>query len=539
VVERGGLENRWSRKRLEGSNPSPSAFNTANSEGLARQGSRSDTSVQGCLDGGIGTQTRSAFSPRRTQYRVSIRAIGASDCSRSATRAQSTDACSAHTADDGIAVRVRARRDEGRNWPGRARRRVVRRCRGWRSGVTSLDAARLIERLLQDPGFRARFRDDPSAAVREAGFDSLIEEIRAPEGAAMETLAIRESRSSLAGATAGAALEGFGLFDVAHPRPAHQGAEVAKFIAHVREASPPAHDADAPPDLGQRPNPEALDAGGDKPDEAEPDEDEPDEDEPDEAEPDEGEPDEAEPDEGEPDGHEASGDHRAVIEDPDNSDRAEDRGSPEGSKNAGDSTNEADSPAAAEPGAGWKPEPDQYGMAGGGGAPTPIDRAVLNHANITLDANGREDFSKGRMDPRVGAVLVKLAEKHRITVSATTSDHPQSTSGGSPSNHWFGRGLDIATVDGEIVRADSAASRRLAAELATLDPSTRPTEVGSPWAIASPGYFTDAGHQNHIHIAFDQSIDPGWRPRPGLTDGSGRNDTRVMPALRPEQIDRR
>ena len=168
-------------------------------------------------------------------------------------------------------------------------------------------------------------------------------------------------------------------------------------------------------------------------------------------------------------------------------------------------------------------------MAGGGGAPSPIDTAVLDDQNITLDPNGRQDFAEGRMDPRAGTLLLRLAERHEITISSTTSDHPQGTAGGSTSNHWYGRAFDIATVDGEIVRPDSAASRALADELATVDPSFRPDEIGTPWAIGSPGYFTDGAHQDHIHIAFDQAIESRWRP-------PGENEAMVMPAITPDEV---
>ena len=170
---------------------------------------------------------------------------------------------------------------------------------------------------------------------------------------------------------------------------------------------------------------------------------------------------------------------------------------------------------------GVAPDPDQYGMAGGGGEVSPEARAVLANDRITLDANGREDFEKGRMDPRVAAAILKLAEKHTITVSSTTSDHPEFTaSGGSQSNHWFGRGIDIATVDGEVVRPDSPAARELAAAIAELDPSMRPSEVGSPFQIGSPGFFTDAGHQDHIHFAFDDPITSDWKAPAAVSTGA-------------------
>ena len=49
------------------------------------------------------------------------------------------------------------------------------------------------------------------------------------------------------------------------------------------------------------------------------------------------------------------------------------------------------------------------------------------------------------------------------------SDHSQFTAGGSVSNHSFGRGLDIASIDGEIVSPGSALAREVASELSDLD----------------------------------------------------------------------
>ena len=162
------------------------------------------------------------------------------------------------------------------------------------------------------------------------------------------------------------------------------------------------------------------------------------------------------------------------------------------------------------------PDPEQYG----GMVAVVRCRRRPRRCSITRTSRwtrtARRISRRGRMDPRVAAILLKLGEKHKLTISSTTSDHPQSTSGGSVSNHWFGRGMDIATVDGEIVRSNSPAARELASALAELPESIRPSEVGSPWAIASPGFFTDAGHQDHIHLAFKQAIAPDWSPRPGL-----------------------
>ena len=113
------------------------------------------------------------------------------------------------------------------------------------------------------------------------------------------------------------------------------------------------------------------------------------------------------------------------------------------------------------------------------------------------------------------SVLDALSKKHEITISTTTSDHAKLTAGGSISNHYYGRAVDIATVDGQPVNPGNQAARQLALELSSLDPSIRPSEIGSPWALGGAAYFTDGAHQDHLHVAFDAAIPAGWSPPEG------------------------
>src|SRR3990170_3819125 len=81
-------------------------------------------------------------------------------------------------------------------------------------------AAKLIERLLVDPAFRARFRRNPAEACREAGLDELAQGMSIGAGKGMMTLDIRESKSSLAGVMMAAAMEGVGVMQfVEHVAP--------------------------------------------------------------------------------------------------------------------------------------------------------------------------------------------------------------------------------------------------------------------------------------------------------------------------------
>jgi hypothetical protein len=75
--------------------------------------------------------------------------------------------------------------------------------------------------------------------------------------------------------------------------------------------------------------------------------------------------------------------------------------------------------------------------------------------------------------------------------------------------------IDIVSVDGQAVGPGNLAARDLVTEIAALDPSIRPSEIGTPWPIQSPGFFSDGGVGNRLHLAFEM---PGTgSPPAGLT----------------------
>ena len=151
---------------------------------------------------------------------------------------------------------------------------------------------------------------------------------------------------------------------------------------------------------------------------------------------------------------------------------------------------------------------------------------------MVLDDVGVADIKAGKIDPRIVGVLTKLSEDHKIVVSCMCSDHSKFTTGGSISNHAYGRGLDIASIDGEIVSPGSALAREVSSELSELDPAIRPDEIGSPFAINGPGYFTDAAHSNHIHVGFKQQITPDWKVPAELAAGAQQPAAPAAPAAR-------
>lgn len=141
-----------------------------------------------------------------------------------------------------------------------------------------------------------------------------------------------------------------------------------------------------------------------------------------------------------------------------------------------------------------------------GAADDPLVARLVADARITLSGNARADLVAGRIDPRLEAVLLQMAEQAPIGVGVMQTGHPYLTVNGSVSNHSFGRAVDIVSVGGAPVSPSNTAARAMAEALAGLAPEIRPTEIGSPWAIGGPAYFTDGDHQDHLHVGFDDPL---------------------------------
>jgi cell wall-associated NlpC family hydrolase len=127
----------------------------------------------------------------------------------------------------------------------------------------AVDASALIERLLLDPSLRTRFRADPAGVCAELGMAELAAELGS-SSRGVETIEVRESRSSLAGVIFAAAAEGISVAHFAEQVLPHaQGhaahvaaAAVANASRHAiavvpspAEAPPPAPAAPVAPSL--------------------------------------------------------------------------------------------------------------------------------------------------------------------------------------------------------------------------------------------------------------------------------------------------
>ena len=58
-------------------------------------------------------------------------------------------------------------------------------------------------------------------------------------------------------------------------------------------------------------------------------------------------------------------------------------------------------------------------------------------------------------------------------------------------------------MDGQPVGPENFAARDLVTEIAALGPGVRPDEIGTPWPIQSPGFFSDQSSQASLHLAFE------------------------------------
>lgn len=137
-------------------------------------------------------------------------------------------------------------------------------------------------------------------------------------------------------------------------------------------------------------------------------------------------------------------------------------------------------------------------------------RALLANPRLTLTAYPRADLNAGVIDGRVVALLTLLLERHTLAVSSLRSGHSVCIGGGHPNTrpgctislHTYGMAVDVYSVDGELVTRTSRSARLLVDELAALAPPLAPAEVGSPFDLPRPGFFTNADHQDHVHIGY-------------------------------------
>jgi hypothetical protein len=137
----------------------------------------------------------------------------------------------------------------------------------------------------------------------------------------------------------------------------------------------------------------------------------------------------------------------------------------------------------------------------------PFVRALVRSKRITTTTSHgcdpRADLASGRLDLRVQSLLAVIAERHSIRLSCLRTGHSRFVKGTTRvSNHTVWRAVDIDVVDGRPVSKASRPAHQLVLWLDGLQGPLRPSEIGSPWAIGRRPYFSDEGHQGHVHVGY-------------------------------------
>jgi hypothetical protein len=135
-----------------------------------------------------------------------------------------------------------------------------------------------------------------------------------------------------------------------------------------------------------------------------------------------------------------------------------------------------------------------------------LEAMVLSNPRIGLSSLAAGDVAAGRIDPRVLEVLLVLAERFDLgSVGPLISGHSYFVAGTTtPSNHSFGRAVDISVIDGQAVSIYNPAARDAMELVLSLQPPLLPDELGGPWPMYHAGVRTfTQDHHDHVHIGWD------------------------------------
>ncbi|WP_217913377.1 peptidoglycan DD-metalloendopeptidase family protein [Miltoncostaea marina] len=160
------------------------------------------------------------------------------------------------------------------------------------------------------------------------------------------------------------------------------------------------------------------------------------------------------------------------------------------------------------------------------GAPPPVAAPPATAADVVADPNVvavpavQAQLTADDLDPRVVPMLASVAGRYEIGITAVEQGDGVSR-------------VVIASVNGKPVDPTNVDARDLAQELAALDPSGRPSEVGTPWRIKGDGFYTEPGLRNRIEVGFragDAPAPPAPPPAPAVAPAAPAPAPAVPPA---------
>jgi hypothetical protein len=133
--------------------------------------------------------------------------------------------------------------------------------------------------------------------------------------------------------------------------------------------------------------------------------------------------------------------------------------------------------------------------------------APIKWENLTvLNEAASEDLANSLIDPRIVGLIGAITQGHQIAISSLRSDHSMYTAEGGVSNHYYGRAMDIAMVDG-VSCTDTAPTSpcgELAVTLSQLPAPAMPTELIYCFDPDGAGpAFARSDHCDHIHAGYD------------------------------------
>lgn len=130
---------------------------------------------------------------------------------------------------------------------------------------------------------------------------------------------------------------------------------------------------------------------------------------------------------------------------------------------------------------------------------------VLRDPRITIYPGGRRDVATGRVDVRVLALLLYLAQTQgQVTVTSLVSGHDAEASGKGSSAHSYGVAVDISALASMPVRGHQRPGGRISTALRTLrllPAEVRPTQVLSLLDLG-PGSLALADHSSYVHVGY-------------------------------------